>query len=817
MVKKTTIIFMLSIVLPLATAYQGFTDPIAGFSAPTAFTFEAAEQTKTLNISVDDDAIYYQGWYSLNGEDWQGFTFPQTANNGWITTGTANKNLPIPQGASTDNYIIVYSCTKTGNVWDCHNNQWQIRQFDTSIEGPTIEGIIISPNGDDQTGDGSASKPFKTLEKARDALRTTGEDTVWLRAGTYERSGTFTLDSRDSGTTWSAYPGEEAMIVGGITIEGEAFSTYSSGILCYDLSAKTTNFGSFNLNIDQAQASLLFVGDEQATLARWPNSGWVHMGSANCPSTGKEWTECRGAYNSWFTFSENDPTTWQRPAEVWLEVNGFESWRTFHLRVSSIDGQGKTMTVDWDSVPASVNFMTGIKSGLPYYAYNIFEELDSPNEWYLDRASGWLYLSPPTSGMEKAIFPTIETPIITLDDTTYVTLKDLSIVGSRTRAVSVEDGSHNTIEGCKVGMSGEDAIFASGYEQTIRDNEILWAKKGVEAMETTTLRNLGEGNRATLAKRQDILIDNNDIHDMKETAITLSRDTYGITVSHNDVHEIGSHGIQYGGNDHVIEYNDISRVALGADDNGATYNGFDYLSRGHIIRYNYIHDLDMDSWETGVYLDGGASGQTVYGNIIQNVPHCIFSHGGSQNTIYNNVLVNCRNGMAYPASASGVYRPDQWWHDFAMPPLYYINFNSEPWRSKYPEFTQTITEPSCDYAYPMKDQGCTPFNAWEWQEDHIDNAGGTVFEKNVLWMIDTDNKNSGWVHKQGVYAHNYNEGYPYGSSEEGVENYMTIRNNLENVQVTINPTSRTITYSDPAALNAIGFAQIPFGQIGVRE
>jgi hypothetical protein len=339
------------------------------------------------------------------------------------------------------------------------------------------------------------------------------------------------------------------------------------------------------------------------------------------------------------------------------------------------------------------------------------------------------------------------------------------MLGSRREILKIEDGSFNSILNCKIGVSGKDSLFVSGFNQNIIGNEVfLSQQKGISVMETTTLRGFNEGNRAELKKKQNILIKNNYIHDISLEGIILSRDTYGINISHNKIINIDSHGILYRGNDHFIEYNDISYVSMGLDDNGGIYTGFDYLSRGTVIRYNYIHDFDIDSWESGIYLDGAASGQIVYGNVIENVPHCIFSHGGSQNKFYNNVLINCRNGMAYLASASGVYNPSSWWHDFLLPPLYYIDFKSEPCISKYPEFTTKISKPSCEYHFPMSESTCkNPFNSFEWESEHIDNAGGTVFEKNILWKIDIKNKNSQWYHKQGVYAHNYNyPDYPWG-------------------------------------------------------
>lgn len=70
---------------------------------------------------------------------------------------------------------------------------------------PTGKSLYVATNGSD-TNNGSKNHPFKTLEKARDAIRKlkakdglpAGGVTVYLREGRYERSGSFDLNEQDS-------------------------------------------------------------------------------------------------------------------------------------------------------------------------------------------------------------------------------------------------------------------------------------------------------------------------------------------------------------------------------------------------------------------------------------------------------------------------------------------------------------------------------------------------------------------------------------------------------------------------------------------
>ena len=63
--------------------------------------------------------------------------------------------------------------------------------------------LYVAVSGDDATGDGSADRPFATIQKAKDAVRaldkTQGDIVVKIGDGVYELSQTLVFDERDSG------------------------------------------------------------------------------------------------------------------------------------------------------------------------------------------------------------------------------------------------------------------------------------------------------------------------------------------------------------------------------------------------------------------------------------------------------------------------------------------------------------------------------------------------------------------------------------------------------------------------------------------
>ncbi len=119
--------FLFLLLVPFASSYNGFSDGVS---------LSVVDRT----VTVNDDAIFYQGWYSANAGDWVSFTFPDAQTSGWILDGDATKMLPdvfVPGG---EHYVLVYSCSKgswTSTDWSCHGGQWQILQF--SVEEKVTE------------------------------------------------------------------------------------------------------------------------------------------------------------------------------------------------------------------------------------------------------------------------------------------------------------------------------------------------------------------------------------------------------------------------------------------------------------------------------------------------------------------------------------------------------------------------------------------------------------------------------------------------------------------------------------------------------
>ena len=232
----------------------------------------------------------------------------------------------------------------------------------------------------------------------------------------------------------------------------------------------------------------------------------------------------------------------------------------------------------------------GMKPHAPYYFYNVFEELDAPGEWYLDREMGFLYLYPavPLAGAEIRL-SLLTDNLLRIEDGAHITVRNLCFTCTRGDALHLT-GTCLTVENCEIRNVAGWAILLHGRDCLVRDCEISRTGKGGISV--------SGGDRATLTPSGHV-IENNHIHHIAEIfrtynpAVRLSG--VGTAVRHNEIHDSAHAAILFGGNNHRMEYNEIYEVCKIADDSSAIYAGRDYTCSGNVVFRNYFHDMHSDA------------------------------------------------------------------------------------------------------------------------------------------------------------------------------------------------------------------------------
>lgn len=235
--------------------------------------------------------------------------------------------------------------------------------------------FYVSPAGND-SNPGTFSSPFKTLERARDAVRAingnmTGDIIVYLRGGTYTLDAPFELTAEDSGSNgysivYQNYADEEPVISGGYEVTG------------WTLHDATKNIYRAYVGTDFYSRDL-FVDGERATRARSEkNPAGFTLNDAygfDLPSSG-----FYANMGSWGNVSD-------------IELHQTNQWTHQSGSIDRIENNTIIMKQPfWQTASHFREFGVGL--AYPQYIENAYELLDEEGEWYLNRTDGYLYYKP---------------------------------------------------------------------------------------------------------------------------------------------------------------------------------------------------------------------------------------------------------------------------------------------------------------------------------------------------------------------------------------------------------------------------------------
>ncbi len=524
--------------------------------------------------------------------------------------------------------------------------------------------FYVSPAGNDANS-GSESQPFATLEAARDAVRGlkaagelgAGEVTIWLRGGDHVRTAALELTSEDSGSaqapiTWRSYRGETARLLGGRSLTG--FQSVSDAEVLARLDGKArphvrevdlrtlgiAEFGDLKSRGFARPAvpahCELFFGGAPMTLARWPNEGeWAQIAGfpqANAQDDGHGGKI--GKLEDGFSYSGDRPRAWKDPSDLWVHGYWSWDWANSYEQVASLDLDQRLVKT------ASPHGLYGFRVGQRFYFLNVLEELDQPGEWYLDRQAGKLYFWPPAdvSQDNPAILSLLDQPFVRLSNVSHTTFRDLTFEATRANAMEIRDGLSNRVAGCVLRNLGNWGVrIEGGTGHGVVGCDIFDTGDGGVVV--------SGGDRQTLTPGNHFV---ENCHFVRQgrwskcyvPAVLING--VGIRVSRNLIHDHPHCAILFGGNEHLIEFNEIHHIALETGDVGAIYTGRDWTCRGNRIRHNFIHHTGgVGMGSMGVYMDDCVSGTEVFGNVFYKVHWAMFIGGGRDHRVENNIFVDC--------------------------------------------------------------------------------------------------------------------------------------------------------------------------------
>jgi hypothetical protein len=552
--------------------------------------------------------------------------------------------------------------------------------------------FFVSINGDDRNP-GTFDLPFATFEKVKlEARRFIKQNetgiTTYVRQGTYYFQEPFVFYPEDSGSEqkpikFEAYPGENPVMSGGQRII-EKWKPYCDGIWMCEIPDVIEK------NLDFTQ---LFINGKRQIRARYPNFNPAEPGITGYiypAQTELAWPHTEFQYNP-ETFTTKK---WAKPHEAVLHIFGMNYWGNLQWEINDIDWNSHTIKLGRGGFQINDVMQgrdaTGIDHRSRFFIENVFEELDSPGEWYLDKEKGILYVIPEEGiDLNDAL---IEVPILKqviefrgsqANPVHHITFSGFRIAHTTStffeeyEATSLGDwtihrggtvffdGAEDcSVENCFFDATGGNAVFINNYNRCIHITGNTITKSGDSGICIVGSKHLTIGSNHKYPA--EIEVSNNLIHDIgvfgKQTAgvfISVSKDN---TISHNHIYNLPRAAIcindgTWGG--HIIEYNNIHDTVRETGDHGS-FNSwgrerFWCLQQSHgpashragdvkldcrkpvIIRNNRFEDYR--GW--GIDLDDGSSNYHIYNNLCIGIS--IKLREGDYRLIENNIFINGAN------------------------------------------------------------------------------------------------------------------------------------------------------------------------------
>jgi hypothetical protein len=451
--------------------------------------------------------------------------------------------------------------------------------------------IYVSLKGND-ANKGTQTKPFASISKAVvEARKTKGEVVVNLLEGIYYLNQPVVFTPNDSrkeneSLTITNFENQKVTVSGSVALKLK-WKTYKNGIW----QAKVSQ----DLVFDE-----LFVDGQLQHMARYPNYN----------PTAKYFNGTAAD-----AISKERAARWKSPEGGYIHAMHPSMWGDFHYVITGKNDKGNvTYEGGWQN-----NRRAGMSEKYRFVE-NIFEELDTVNEWFYDKKAKILYYYPPKGldiktakfetpqiaqlfefrGSEKTPVKNISIEGLTLTQTlrTFMDNKEPLLRSDwtiyRGGAVFFDGAVNCTVKNCTLNNLGGNAIFFNNYNRDCQVSECLVSEIGASAFcfvgDPNAVRSPSfeywqyvplaqidstpgpkTNNYPADCKVYDNLMFNLGKVEKQSAGVELSM-CQSITVSHNTIYDVPRAGINvsegtWGG--HIIEYNDVFNTVKESGDHGS--------------------------------------------------------------------------------------------------------------------------------------------------------------------------------------------------------------------------------------------------------
>ncbi|MFB3881092.1 MAG: right-handed parallel beta-helix repeat-containing protein [Armatimonadota bacterium] len=552
--------------------------------------------------------------------------------------------------------------------------------------------FFVSPRGNDawtgrlsEPDAAGTDGPFRTILRAQQAVRArlskgalTKPLLVMLRDGTYFLNEPLVFTVADSGAPespsafpkgpdaspviYDAFPGERPVLSGGRRITGWKEERLGTNRV-WTTSLPEAAEGKWEF-------SQLFVNGSRRVRPRLPEQGFYRVAEL----VGASFESHYQSGTDRFIYADGDlQPSWRNLRDVEIVVLAF--WNSMHMKIRSLEETRHLVTLDRNSGWRMSDDFD--QEGANYYVENVFEALEDPGQWYLDRPAGRLYYLPmPGETLRNAeVIAPYLSEVVRFEGTADTPVRSLHLRGLTFSHTEWHLPPNQAMPGVQAAVELPGAVVLR-YAQECRIEQCTFEHLGNYAVELAegclevgvigcNMWDLGGGG----VKIRDGCLQN-QVTDCEigyiglifhaSMGVWIGRAS-GNQVLHNHIHHLYQGGISVGWNwgfgrsdtyGNVIEYNHIHDFGQGiTSDLGGIYTLGPQT--GTRIRYNVIHDgMRRKYGDQGIYLDEGSSDILIEGNLVYRC-QCGFSETGRDNIFRNNIFALNREYQMRPFTMAG--------------------------------------------------------------------------------------------------------------------------------------------------------------------
>lgn len=609
-------------------------------------------------------------------------------------------------------------------------------EFDPPQEQP--EGIFVAPWGLD-SNPGTYAWPKASMQGAFDAVASykqakelpDGGLDVYFRGGHYYFASTAIASAGIDGetekfVTFKPYKDDKVIFDGSQPLDSRSFTLVTDQNVLDRLGngAEGNVYQSYitdtsmRQRLSDAFAVLDFDG-KMAQVSRYLNIGNGHIKTVLDP--GAVYTAGRTPgeppqysmdepIGAEFTIFETDAARWEQEYQSVKKARliGYlaNDWYKDSHRIADVSA-GAVKLLEYS------RYEINNRGARRFYVLNLMCELDSPGEWYFDETTNILYVFPYEAITEQSSIGVWTAPEFIRVYCSNVRFEDFIIQGTAIGAsgsgmVTFYDGDNTVFSGCTFRNTSRPAV--SFMTNTASTNSGI---TGCDIYDVSGHLNLYGGS----VSPTEITHGGNFAINCHFTQVQ-SRDYTGrIAVRgvgnifrNNLVHNLAGDSMSPGGNDLIIEKNEVFNTGFEVGDGGAMYWANAMWSYGNIFKHNFVHHIMCTPGfhpRGGMYPDQLDAGDTFKQNIFYKAGHrALLINGGAAQRAEENIFLEGYIGIYQTESYA-----QQAYNDI---PLYdngtltrgdvgdYVwrteqvvgaqGWNNEPWASRYPVFATVMNQ-----------------------------------------------------------------------------------------------------------------------------